>query len=342
MFKALGKNPSGKELEKVKQSPNFRNGSFQNLSPTQVMSEDTSFFKAFVNFINKPADNLPPSPLPSVITDLRKFKPEHPSVIWFGHSSYLIKTGNKNILVDPVFSGNASPFSFAVKNFEGSNVYRADDMPEIDILIITHDHYDHLDYKTIIALHPKIKKVCTSLGVASHLVYWGLDEKIITEFDWWDSREIAEGLMLTATPARHFSGRMFTRGKTLWSSFVLQSAEYKIFIGGDGGYDMHFKEIGDKYGPFDLAILETGQYNTYWPQIHMMPEESAQAAVDLKAKVHLPVHWAKFSLALHAWNEPVKRLLKAAEMLNVKVTTPMIGEPVIIGESYPSPQWWNI
>lgn len=342
MLKIFGKNPSGKELEKVKRSANYKNGAFQNLSKTRVMAEDTSFFKAFAKFINKPKDNVPPGRLPSVRTDLSHPDPEKNLVTWFGHSSYLIQIRGKNILIDPVFSGNASPFTFAVKSFAGSDVYNADDMPIIDLLILTHDHYDHLDYKTIIRLKQKTRLICTSLGVASHLIYWGYEETRIIEFDWWDKNEILPGIELTATPARHFSGRLFARGKTLWSSFVLKTASHTLFIGGDGGYDAHFKLIGDKYGPFDLALLEAGQYNTSWPEIHMMPEETVQAAIDLKAKVLLPVHWAKFSLALHNWNEPVRRLLQAAKLSGLKVTTPMIGEPVIIDEYYPDKDWWDM
>ncbi len=342
MLKIFGKNPSGKELEKVTKSANYRNGAFQNLSETRVMAEDSSFFKAFAKFINKPKDNAPPGRIPSVKTDLKETLPEKTFVTWFGHSSYLIQANGKNILVDPVFSGNASPFTFAVKSFEGSDIYSADDMPLIDVLILTHDHYDHLDYKTVVQLKDKTRMVCTSLGVASHLIYWGFEESRIIEFDWWDKYEILPGIELIATPARHFSGRSFTRGKTLWSSFVLKTPRYTLFIGGDGGYDSHFKLIGEKYGPFDLAILETGQYNTTWPQIHMMPEETVQAAIDLNAKVILPVHWGKFSLALHGWNEPVKRLLKTANELKKAVTTPMIGEPVILDEKFPDKPWWDI
>ena len=157
-------------------------------------------------------------------------------------------------------------------------------MPAIDVLLITHDHYDHLDYETVTKLRSKVKHVYTSMGVASHLVYWGYDKQIITELDWWQSADIGD-MQLTAAPARHFSGRSVRRFTTLWSSFILSSNDYKIYIGADSGYGNQFKEIGEKYGPFDLAILENGQYNTAWPQIHMFPEETVQASIDLGAKV---------------------------------------------------------
>jgi L-ascorbate metabolism protein UlaG (beta-lactamase superfamily) len=190
-------------------------------------------------------------------------------------------------------------------------------------------------------LRDKTGQVATSLGVGSHLLYWGFDEKIITEFDWWDSRIYFDTLSLTATPSRHFSGRTFVRNKTLWCSFVLQSDGYNIYLGGDSGYDTHFKTISDKFGNFDIAILESGQYNDQWPDIHMMPEDTVRASIDLHAKWLLPVHWAKFSLSLHPWSEPVQRVLKKARELNVNVTTPVIGEPVILNRSYPAKEWWG-
>ncbi len=303
------------------------------------MVENASYLKIMRDFIHKPKDAIPHIPLPSLKTNLKSAHSEKPMITWFGHSSYLIQINGKNILVDPVFSGNASPFSFSIKAFPGTNLYTEEDMPEIDLLIQTHDHYDHLDYKTIMRLQPKIKMVCTSLGVGSHFDYWGWNENKILEFDWWESRQLGD-MELTAVPARHFSGRSFRRGKTLWSAFVLRTKDSCIFVGGDSGYDEHFKTIGERFGPMDIAMLECGQYNPAWAHIHMMPEETAQASIDLKSKLLLPVHWAKFSLALHPWNEPVKRIITKANELGARVTTPLIGEPVIIGEVYPEKNWW--
>jgi L-ascorbate metabolism protein UlaG (beta-lactamase superfamily) len=217
-----------------------------------------------------------------------------------------------------------------------------EDFPDsLDVVIITHDHYDHLDYNTIQKLHPRVKQFYTSLGVGSHLEYWGVDAGKITEFDWWDAKTFESGFEIIATPARHFSGRGSKRNQTLWSSFVLKTDSTSIYIGGDSGYDSAFTTIGDKYGPFDLALLENGQYNTLWPNIHMMPEEVAQAALDLKANVFMPVHWSKFTLALHRWKDPIERTTKAAERLGVTVTTPMIGEPVLLGSELPNRKWWE-
>lgn len=336
----FGKLPAGERLKKIKASPNYKNGAFQNLSKTNAMAEDASFFKTMRQFLHKPKDVKPSRSLPSVKTNLKTLSGDQPTLVWFGHSSYFLKINGQTILVDPVFSGNASPFSFMINSFEGSDVYAVDDFPEIDILLLTHDHYDHLDYKTIKQLKTKVKRVCCSLGVGSHLEYWGYEPALISELDWWETFKNND-LTLTAAPGRHFSGRGVKRGQSMWSSFILKAKEYNLFLGGDSGYDTHFKKIGDEFGPFDLAILESGQYNKSWPNIHMMPEETVQASIDLKAKVLLPVHWGKFSLAMHSWTEPINRVVAKAKLLNVKITTPMIGEPLIIGLDVPIKKWWN-
>ena len=341
-LKITGKPPSGKHLEKLKQSPNYKKNAFQNLSDTPMIPADISYWKMTKEFFKKNKDKQPPRPLPSVKTDLVNLNSSKPVIVWFGHSSYLIRIENKNFLIDPVFSGNAAPLSFMIKAFPGSNIYKPEDMPAIDYLILTHDHYDHLDFKTVRKLRNKVNNIYCSLGVSSHLKYWGFDINKITEMDWWESKQLEENISLTAAPARHFSGRGIKRGQTLWSSFILRTKDHNLYLGGDSGYDSHFKEIGDKYGPFDIAILEAGQYNTMWPLIHMMPEETAQAAVDLKAKSLLPVHWGKFSLALHAWDEPIKRVIEKAESLNMNVYTPKIGQPLILENGFKTENWWNL
>lgn len=340
-FRIAGKPPSGKHLEGLKQSPNYKNGAFQNLSPTPMKPDDISYWKMTREFLKKHPDRLPPGAIPFIKTDLAKLNDDETTIVWFGHSSYLVRAAKKNFLIDPVFSGNAAPLSFMVKAFRGSNAYKAEDMPPIDYLILTHDHYDHLDFKTIRKLRNKIGKVYCSLGVGSHLKYWGVDSDKITELDWWETQQLEKNITLTAAPARHFSGRGIKRGQTLWSSFILKANAHIIYIGGDSGYDSHFKEIGNKYGPFDLAILEAGQYNTMWPLIHMMPEETVQAAIDLKAKALLPVHWGKFTLAMHPWTDPVIRVLAKAKELNLPVFTPRIGQPLVLDHNFQSESWWN-
>lgn len=336
----MGKRPSGQRLERIRQSPHYVNGKFQNPVPTGLLRGGVSFFKVLGQFIRKPRNTVPPAPLPSVRTDLRNLPEGAPVVVWFGHSSYLIKIGTKTILVDPVFSSHASPVSFITRAFPGTNVYGVSDLPAIDIVVITHDHYDHLDYHVIKQLAPSAGHFYVSLGVGSHLVYWGVGADRITELDWGEKAAV-EGGMLTATPARHFSGRGRGNGLTLWSSFVLKMDGYSIFLGGDSGYGPHFKSIGEQYGPFDLAVLECGQYGVYWPDIHMRPEETVAAAQDLGAKLLLPVHWGKFALSLHPWDEPVRRVVAAAGVAGVAIVTPLIGEPVVLGGRLPQQAWWE-
>lgn len=342
MLKVYGKNPKREALQKIKQSPQYQKGAFQNLSVTPMMAEDSNYWKVLRDFMRKSRMAKPAANIPHVDTILSSIASRNPFIVWFGHSSYFIRMGGKNFLIDPVFSGHASPFSFMIPAFKGSNTYTAADMPEIDFLLLTHDHYDHLDFKTLQQLKNKVKNIYCSLGIGTHLQYWGYNENIIHEMDWYDSVKIDDKLQLTTVPARHFSGRGLLRNQTLWSAFILNDQTHKLFLGGDSGYDTHFKTIGEKYGPFDIALLECGQYNTAWKYIHMMPEETVQAAIDLGAKILMPVHWAKFSLSLHAWNEPIQRAVRSAKQRGLRITTPRIGEPVILDENYPDTVWWEI
>lgn len=341
LFPVFGKSPSGNRLQRIQRSPNYVKDSFQNETPTEVTLKGTSLFKMLNEYRNRPVNTRPNHPLPSVRTDLRALPSDNPTIVWFGHSSYLLKIKGITILVDPVFSGNASPVSFFAKAFPGSDVYGVNDLPVIDAVVLTHDHYDHLDYRTILTLAPVANHFYTSLGVGAHLESWGIPPEKITELDWWETATGSNGASLTATPGRHFSGRGIKRGRTLWSSFVLKIAGYSIFLGGDSGYAGHFKVIGDRYAPFDIAILEAGQYGDNWPYIHMLPEQTVTAARDLRANILLPVHWAKFTLALHPWNEPIQRVISAAAANGVTVTTPMIGEPVALGAPLPQTRWWE-
>lgn len=340
-MKTLGKKAAGTRWARMQASPAFKDGSFHNILPTEISRRDPAMFRAALKFFTASVRTKPPKPIPHEKTDLHSLPDHVPHLVWFGHSSYLLKYRGFKILVDPVFSGHASPFSWMVRAYPGSDVYSAKDMPEIDLLVITHDHYDHLDYATMLELKPKIKKICTTLGVGAHLEYWGFDPALISELDWWESLNFAPGVTLTAAPTRHFSGRSFTPSPTLWAAFSLQWGDYKFFLGGDSGFDSQFKVIGEKLGPFDWAFLECGQYNEAWPLIHMFPERTAQAAKDLRAKVCMPVHWAKFSLSLHSWNEPIHRVIKAAEELQQSLAIPKIGQSIALGDSLPTSPWWD-
>lgn len=341
MFKRLGKAPAGKRQERIESQENFWNGKFHNLEPTAVNPGDVSFFTILKEFISRPKSVTPAEALPIKKTDLLNLPAGEISVIWFGHSSYLLNYRGFIILVDPVLSGNASPVKFFGKPFQGTNVYAAVDFPEIDLLLITHDHYDHLDYPFMKEIKNKVKKVITSLGVGAHLELWEMPKAKITELGWQEEIMVNDQLKLTALPSRHFSGRSTTRFNTLWSSFALVWEDLKIFVGGDSGYSPQFREIGEKFGGFDLAFLECGQYSKYWPQIHMMPEETVKAALDLNAKVLFPVHWGKFVLSIHPWNEPVERMAAEAEKRNQKFVAPRIGENYIVGKEYIQIRWWD-
>lgn len=338
--KKFGRKPAGQRKDRINRSPNFKNGSFQNITESPVLLPG-SFSKMVRQLFSKPASTKPPLPLPSVQFDFKNDPLKNPVVIWFGHSSYLILLNGYRILIDPVIQGNASPVSFFGKPFAGSDVYSLNDLPPIDLVVITHDHYDHLHYESIRQLASTTGQFCTSLGVGSHLEHWGVPPEKITELDWHETTIYRDDIVLTAAPARHFSGRTFKRGQTLWSAFILQWHGYRLFLGGDSGYGSHFKEIGERSGPFDLAILECGQYGNNWPYIHMMPEQTVQAAQDLRAKVLLPVHWAKFELSAHPWNEPIIRVTKKASESGLFVTTPQLGEAVIIDSVYPRKIWWS-
>ncbi len=343
MQKSFGRTPAGNRLQRILKSPQFREGSFHNVERTEMLSPDASYPKLIRDFVfGKPKDHQPSRPLPSVKTDLHKLSVHEPTLIWFGHSSYLLTLAGKVILVDPVFSQRSSPYQFVgTKAYPLTHAYRIEDFPPIDLVLLTHDHYDHLDYVSISRIHPRAKRFVAPLGVGEHLVYWGVDESKITELDWWESVEDMTGLELTATPARHFSGRGLKRNQALWTSYVMKVDGYRLFIGGDSGYDKSFKTIGDKFGPFDLAILECGQYDKQWPYIHMMPEETVQAGKDLRSKILLPVHWGKFSLANHPWYEPIERAVARAAILHQPMVTPRIGEKLNLEKMDLVEHWWE-
>lgn len=343
----LGKNPSGEDLQKIETLPNYYDGQFHNLDnlPSGIVAPAGSrgprwlgLMKYFVG--KKPASTRPEQGMPTVQTDLNTSYAQ-PTVIWFGHSSFLLKAGGANLLFDPNFSSFAGPFSGLINAFPGSNAYDERQMPQLDAVIISHDHYDHLDYLTMKLLKQKAKRVIVPVGIGSHLRKWGYPAEQIIELYWHQSYRINDSVTVTATPAHHRSNRTMAQRKTLWASYVIQSGKQKIYFSGDTGYSSHFQQIGKQYGPFDLAMMECGQYNSRWPHSHMHPSQTARAARDIGAAVIVPVHWAKFAESMHPWNEPVQLLLKAADSLSVSVSVPMIGEPYSIGQAPKQMEWWK-
>lgn len=337
----FGKLPEGERKARIEKSPNYKNGSFQNMNPTPQMTSDGGFLK-ILNDFRKAQNRRPPVKLPSVKTDLKNLSPEENVLVWFGHSSYFMQIDGKIFLVDPVFCGNASPLPFMIKAFDGADVYQAEDFPPIDFLVITHDHWDHLDFKTVKQLNPKVGKVITGLGTGAHLERWGFQPEIIIENDWGDSVKFEGEITFYTTPARHFSGRGTKPNQSLWVSFVLETPSLRIFIGGDGGYDEHFAEIGQRFGSFDIVFLENGQYNESWKFIHMMPAQVLQAARDLNAKRLFPVHSMKFALANHSWDTPLKTITELNKIAGLNLITPKIGEPVNLKDTTTVfSDWWT-
>ena len=339
----FSKNPSGKRLARTEKSSNYKDGKFVNLSETPVWAGDGSVIvEAFKFMFKKVEFRNPVDTIPIVKTDLMALDPKTDVLVWLGHSSYFMQMAGKKILVDPVLCGNAAPFKSMNKAFNGTDFYRAENIPDIDYLIITHDHWDHLDYETVLKIKDKTKHIICPLGVGSHFEYWGFDTTKITELDWYEKTVLDSSWEIHATPARHYSGRGLVRNKTLWASFVLCSPSTKIFIGGDSGYDTFFAEIGNKFGPIDLAILELGQYHENWKYIHMLPRQFFQAASDLKAKRVMPVHNSKFALGKHAWFEPLKTINELGKNSQIPLLTPMIGEPLNINDTNQTfSNWWN-
>lgn len=330
-----------KEWRAVPQSDHYHKQRFVNLKDTPMMAKGVSMWKVMKKMMARPRLSRPPVALPFVKRDLKQPVGAGPVITWFGHSSYLIQSQGFNILVDPVFSGYASPVRGMIKAFDGANEYKPAEFPEIDLLVITHNHYDHLDRDSIRKLAPKTRQFVTGLGVGKDIAACSNIQTPIAELDWWESFDAAAGVNLVATPARHFSGRGLVRGGSLWCSFVLNIHGHRIFLGGDSGYDDFFGTIGQRFGPFDLAILECGQYDEFWRDIHMMPEQTALAATELKARKLLPVHWAKFTLANHLWDEPIQRVLAEAEKLHLDVLTPKIGEAMTMDGTFASSRWWE-
>jgi L-ascorbate metabolism protein UlaG (beta-lactamase superfamily) len=337
-----GKRTKGK-INLYRHSANFSNKEkFINLIPTKMdmsLNGTISILKDFIkgNPNGRPASLIPVEPLNFRVGD------NETKITWFGHSAFLLEIQGKTILLDPMFGKAPSPFpQFGGKRYNQKLPIEIEELPTIDAVLISHDHYDHLDYGSIKKLRNKVRQFIVPLGVGRHLERWGIDQSIIKEMDWWEELNF-EGLQLSCTPARHFSGRgLLDRDTTLWCSWVLHSQLTKIFFSGDSGYGPHFREIGEKYGPFDLTLMECGQYDERWSAIHMMPEETVQAQLDVKGKMMIPIHWGAFTLALHDWLDPIDRVTIEAKKRNIAISTPKIGETVIVGtDKYPNSSWWK-
>tara|TARA_B100000809_G_scaffold88156_2_gene86547 strand:+ start:6781 stop:7833 length:1053 start_codon:yes stop_codon:yes gene_type:complete len=333
-----------KELQnQYEQSENWKDGKFQNLEETNMDIHlgkvPEIIYKQFTKKDQKPKTNLPIIPFDKTAflatADIAKF-------IWYGHSVVLMRLNNKTILIDPMLGSDTTPIApFENKRFSENSLSFIDSFPEIDLLLLTHDHYDHLDYDSIQKLKYKTKKYFVATGVKRHLVRWGVNADLITEFDWWNDK-MFEDIKITFTPTRHFSGRGLTdRAKSLWGGWVLKTEKENFWFSGDSGYGDHFKKIGEQLGPFDFAFMECGQYNEDWRSIHMFPDESVQAALDANVKKGMPVHWASFSLSYqHTWTDPAEEFVKYSKESTFDYMLPRLGELFNYSETIQE-EWWE-
>ncbi|RNC91771.1 MAG: hypothetical protein ED555_01220 [Allomuricauda sp.] len=345
-YPAFGGDVSNERNAVYESSDQFDNGKF--INSKKEIPEAASFSKMLSIgrkfFFEKVENGRPESDIKIQkidSTDIAHNQHEA-QLMWFGHSAFLLQLDDINILIDPMLGDVPAPHPLlGAKRFNSELPIPIEKLPQIDALVISHDHYDHLDYESIKKLKHKVEHYFVPLGVGVHLEAWGVASSIITEMDWWEETTYKD-IQLACTPAQHFSGRKFTNGQsTLWSSWVIKTDSTSIYFSGDSGYGSHFKEIGEQYGPFDLAMMECGQYNKMWPDIHMFPEETAQAGLDVQASAVMPIHWGAFKLALHSWTDPIERVTKKANELHLPLVTPQIGEPIVIGKlTEPRAVWW--
>lgn len=315
---------------------------FTNDRPKPATSVKNSLRILWEVLFRKSKDSVPKAAIPlQRITPAQLQAAPNGSIYRLGHSTLLLKLRDRFWLTDPVFSQRASPVQwFGPKRFHAPPIALAD-LPPIEAVILSHNHYDHLDRHAVLALAHKTRMFLTPTGVGDTLIEWGIDGNKVRQFAWWLGCEIA-GIQLTATPAQHFSGRHLWDGNaSLWASWVIIDGEQRIFFSGDTGYFPGFKTIGERFGPFDLTFLETGAYNKSWAYVHMQPEETMQAHLDLKGRWLAPIHNGTFDLSLHAWYEPFERIAALAKAGNIPLATPQMGEALLLGDLQAGNHWWR-
>lgn len=339
---ATGIRADGDRLERMRTSPHWKEDRFVNSLPTR----HPSFTRALKEWATRPkAQTEPDTPIPLVRRTAADFAAAPASglrITWLGHSSFLIELDGRRVLLDPMFGKRASPLSWAGPARFHEPPLPLDQLPPIDAVVISHDHYDHLDLSTIQALRNRVPLFLAPLGVGAHLEYWGVEPSTIIELDWWESHSAA-GLTFTATPARHFSGRsLATAGRdvTLWAGWVVAGEEHRVFFSGDTGMFPGFAEIGERLGPFDATLIETGAYNRMWPDLHIGPEQAIAARVALGSGLFIPIHWGTFNLAMHAWTEPAERVLHAAQLAGVPIAIPRPGQSIEPAAPPAPERWW--
>ncbi len=341
----FGGTPSGDRLARMEASPQWRDGRFQHPTGSRLAGPSPAMLWKWI--AGTGAVRTPTGPVPTVARTRADFEaPQDLRVTWLGHATALLEVAGVRLLTDPVFSKNASPGPlFGVPRFFEPPLPLGD-LPDLDAVLITHDHYDHLDYKTVARLAERIPRWIAPLGVGAHLERWGVPPDRITELDWWDEATVAGAggetpVRIVATPSRHFSGRALTgRDRTLWCGFAVVGAERRVYLTGDGGMQREFAEVGRRLGPFDVTLAEAGAYNADWADIHLGPEQAVAAVRAARGGLMLPVHWGTFNLAFHGWTEPAERVLAAADAAGVRVVVPRPGESVSPDEPPAVERWW--
>ena len=336
----FGESPKSLVRDQYENLENYSNGQFKNEESFIMMTGKMSM----AEFISGDSGRTKPKeiiPLKVNFEHFKNYTNDKIQFVWLGHSAFLLKIKSKIIMLDPMLGQYAAPVPLPMlKRYSSELAVSLEKIDSIDLVIFSHDHYDHLDYSTIKKIRDKVKMFYVPLGLGNHLKSWGVSEKAITELN-WNQAIIDDDIKLVCLPSKHFSGRgPFDRNSTLWSSWAILSDLGKIYFSGDTGYGHHFKHIGKEYGPFDLALLDCGQYNDAWKYSHMIPEEGVRASLDLNANQFMPIHWGAFTLSTHDWADPVKRAIKSAYKNELNIITPEIGEIITLGQKSKQ-NWWR-
>lgn len=339
LWEVSGQLPRGERLARCQRSPQWHDGQFRNQHITPQFTGDEGMLKVLWQFVfDRPQSLSPTVPVPSVKSAL-DLPRDREVCVWLGHSTLLIQTGGVRYLFDPVLTSRL-PVTLFMRPFAGADAYAPDDIPDVDYLIITHDHWDHLDCATVKQLRHRVGQVVCPLGVGQHLEYWGYTPDVIHDMDWGDSLVVNGTTRLRCLPSRHFSGRLLGRNQTLWASYLIDGAR-RIYVSGDGGYDDRFATIGQQYPGIDLAVLENGQYDPRWANIHTMPAQLPQAIGELGARRVLTYHHGKYALARHSWRDPLDSIAAHAQGKSWQLLTPRIGQVLDLADETPTDAWWQ-